>query len=267
MKILMLIIATLSTTAMADAVGTATGKVDDSGTKMGMAPALAEKTAGEYGDDYLQTASADKGLQQVSRMKKGRSWRKTQVLLKSMKKMRCRVGGSDAKTVAILALANEGYCNKKTEITGTTKLPPGTVWVYNNEPHGNTVVKIKDNLYYSNRKMSAPPPDHGHLAAVMVPGCGKKARKCQSADKLMAELKKLEKASDDAKSNRAEEGARSEEFEGIKREEADGDDSDKVEQIGISEQLKNAEFSCKADDATKDPDKYFACVDKIMDDK
>lgn len=269
MKTLILILATLSTTAMADAVGTATGKIDEGGKKDGGAFSAAQKTATEYGDDYLQTASSDKALSQVSRDKKRRSWRKTQILLKAMNKMRCRVGGSDAKTIAILALANEGYCNQKAEITGTTKLPPGTVWVYNNEPHGNTVVKIKDNVYYSNRKMSAPPPDHGNLAAIMVPGCGKKAKKCQSADKLMAELEKLEKASDDAKAARAEKGDRSQEFEtgSAKSKDASEADSGKLEQMGISEELKNAEFSCKIDRATGDPDSYFACVEAIMGDR
>lgn len=266
MKTVLLIVAALSTTAMADAVGTATGKVDTSGGAKSGASAAIEKTATEYGDDYLQTASTNKALTQVSLDKKRRSWRKTQVLLKSMNKIRCRIGGANAKSMAILALANEGYCNKKAEITGTTKLPLGTVWVYHNEPYGNTVVKIKEGLYYSNRKMSAPPPDHGDLAAIMVPGCGKKARKCQSADKLLAELKTLEKASDDAKSARAEQGDRSEEFEGITKEETVKDNGEKLEQIGISEQLKNAEFSCKAEGATKDPDAYFKCVEDIMGD-
>ena len=65
MKSVLLIVATLSTTGMADSVGTATGKVDTAGGAKSGTSAAVEKTATEYGDDYVQSASTDKAQWQL----------------------------------------------------------------------------------------------------------------------------------------------------------------------------------------------------------
>jgi hypothetical protein len=260
MKSILLIIAAFPMMASADITGSSNGSVDP-GYK-GPA-AKGEKGAGEYGGDLALVSSTNKSFHKMTNPNGERSWRKTQVLLKGMKNIRCRIGGKDAASIAIPALANEGYCNKKAEVTGTTKLPRGTVWVYNHEPHGNSVVKVKEGIYYSNRKMSAPPPDHGDLVAIMVPGCGKKAKKCQTADAIAREMKKLEEASDKVKSERAEAGERLEVGSQSKTKSLE---SEEEEQLAPSKILLQAEASCKYETALEDMDKYAACVQKITGD-
>ena len=230
-----------SNLAMADVVGDGEGS-----QKQAPAQAAAKDTgAAEAGEDLPQVATNGSVTEIINRTTHGVSWRNTQLVLMGMHKIRCRKGGPSAKVAAIPALKEEGFCDQKKSGKKVDQYPAGTVWVYTGGKYGNTAVKISNGKYYDNRLMSAPPPSRGFLAAIMVPGCGKKTMKAQCsgsyADSKTQE--ELEKENSDAKAAAAEA--------------MEGKD-------GVSKERLQAEMSCKYETAPEDPEKFEDCVDKQL---
>jgi hypothetical protein len=210
---------------------------------------------GEYGDGFVEEAGLHKSMSDAVRSAaRGHSWRNTQLILMGMKNIRCRKGGINAKTAAIPALAEEGYCNQKGASKRADQYPNGTVWVYSNGRHGNTVVKIGNGKFFDNRLMSSPPAAHGTLTAIMVPGCGKKAKKCETVN--LDELAALQKASDDVKAKHAEAMER-------RTPEAEAEAQADTVTTPSPERL-SAEESCGYANAFRAPDAFNECVEEKL---
>lgn len=235
----------------AESVGTGEGSAAPATTKS----AVKNLDQGEYGDGFVEEAGLHKTVSDAMRSaQRGHSWRNTQLILMGMKNIRCRKGGINAKTAAIPALAEEGYCNQKGSSKRADQFPKGTVWVYSNGRHGNTVVKMGNGKFFDNRLMSAPPAAHGKLAAIMVPGCGKKVKKCEMVN--LAELAALQKASDDAKAKHAEAMERSTvEVEA----EAQADTT-----MTPSPERLSAEETCGYANAFRAPEAFNECVEENL---
>ena len=231
--------------ANADQVGTGEGSQTHNAAKA----TVKDNSGGEYGEAFVEEASlrGNSVSDAMRSAQKGHSWRNTQVILMGMNKIRCRKGGINAKTAAIPALAEEGYCNQKDKAKKIDQYPKGTVWVYTNGRHGNTVVKISEGKFFDNRLMSAPPSAHGTLAAIMVPGCGKRVKRCELMN--VAELKKLEKASDESKERRAEEM------------DSEGNSDHMHEIMNPSKARLEAEESCGYPNAFRAPEEFSNCVE------
>ncbi len=178
MKVLIAFLAFNMYVAHADKIGDTNGNTQAPAIKASTPAAHVEEA--EAGEDDVQVASADSQsvAQITARTTHGYSWRNTQAILMGMHKIDCRLGGINAKTAAIPALSSVGFCNQLATGKKISSYPAGSVWVFTNGRHGNTAVKLKDGTFYDNRKMSAPPAARGKLAAIMVPGCGKKVKKC-----------------------------------------------------------------------------------------
>jgi hypothetical protein len=229
-----------STQIRAESVGTAEGSQKAPTTAK---TAAKNADAGEYGEGLDEVATNGSVGAIIHRTTRGFSWRNTQLILMGMHKIRCRKGGVSAKAAAIRALTEEGFCDQKSSGKKFDQYPEGTVWVYNNGRYGNTAVKIKNGKYYDNRLMSSPPPARGFLAAVMVPGCGKKTAQAQCTGSHEASLQELEEQNSKAKSDAAEA--------------MEGRD-------GVSKERLQAEASCKYESAPNDPEKFRDCVDKQL---
>jgi hypothetical protein len=229
----------LSTQIRAESVGTGEGSQKQPAAKA----AAQQADTGEYGEGLDEVATNGSVGSVISHTTRGVSWRNTQLILMGMHKIRCRKGGISAKVAAIPALTEEGFCNQKNSGKKFDQYPKGTVWVYHNGRHGNTAVKIQNGKYYDNRLMSAPPPSRGFLAAIMVPGCGKKTVETRCAGLSEESLKDLEEKNSESKA------AAAEAMEGHE---------------GVSQKRLQAEASCKYESAPDDPQKFTECVDKQL---
>lgn len=220
------------------------GEVNSTAAPSSAAKASAVNDSEGSGEELAEVASAGGAV----RAKPGNSWRNTQLVLKGMNKVRCRMGGPSARVAAVEALKSEGFCDiskDRARVRNFTKLPAGTVWVYNHKPFGNSVVKTSNGSFYGSRKLSSPPADRGNLIAVMQPGCGDKAPKCTAFKYVKKDQSRFTSADEDEVKNSSGESP-------------NADDSE------ISSARQKAEGECGYKLAGEDLEAFNECVSSKM---